>query len=192
MQRWLRPTAAFLSTLCGAVLVASLAGTSRLDTTELFGTVTCVTGTVGCGGGAGPHRAQQIVPTVQEVVYLEGRVNSAYSQPTDAETKLKDLKQADKASMSEIESKNRELRRKYDSLERNYACARGSPFPAREARAVCLVLPACPVYGPDGAHGSDGPWERQDQPGQPGQLGLQASRVALVSVEGEPCDEFAW
>jgi len=54
-------------------------------------------------------------PNVQEeVVYLEGRVNSAYSQLTDAETKLKDLKESDKSSMGEIEDKNRELRRKYD------------------------------------------------------------------------------
>lgn len=47
-------------------------------------------------------------------MYLEGRVNSAYSQLTDAETKLKDLKTSDKSSMGEIEDKNRELRRKYD------------------------------------------------------------------------------
>ena len=47
-------------------------------------------------------------------MYLEGRVNSAYGQLTDAETKLKDLKEADKSSMTEIEDKNRELRRKYD------------------------------------------------------------------------------
>ena len=50
----------------------------------------------------------------EEVVYLEGRVNSAYSQLTDAETKLKDLKSSDKAAMTEIEDKNRDLRRKYD------------------------------------------------------------------------------
>ena len=50
----------------------------------------------------------------EEVVYLEGRVNSAYSQLTDAETKLKDLKSSDKTAMTEIEDKNRDLRRKYD------------------------------------------------------------------------------
>ncbi len=50
----------------------------------------------------------------EEVVYLEGRVNSAYSELTDAETKLKDLKSSDKAAMTEIEDKNRDLRRKYD------------------------------------------------------------------------------
>lgn len=47
-------------------------------------------------------------------MYLEGRVNSAYGQLTDAETKLKDLKESDKSAMSEIEDKDRELRRKYD------------------------------------------------------------------------------
>jgi hypothetical protein len=60
--------------------------------------------------------------TVQEeVVYLEGRVNSAYGQLTDAETKLKDLKEADKSSMGEIEDKNRELRRKYDRYDHFYS-----------------------------------------------------------------------
>ena len=71
VQRWLRPTAAFLSTLCGAVLVASLAGTSRLDATELFGTVTCVTGTVGCGY-ATTTVTQQIVPTVVNATKMRG------------------------------------------------------------------------------------------------------------------------
>ena len=56
-----------------------------------------------------------MVPGMQEeVVYLEGRVNSAYTDLDEAEKKLQDLKESDKASMSEIESKNRELRRKYD------------------------------------------------------------------------------
>eukprot|EP00001_Collodictyon_triciliatum_P093958 16556_1 len=76
-KRWLRPTALFLGTLTAAVLVASLSGTSSFDRTELFGAVTCMTGMVGCGG-ATTTVTQQIVPTVQEeVVYLEGRVNSA-------------------------------------------------------------------------------------------------------------------
>ena len=52
------------------------------------------------------------------MVYLEGRVNSAYSELTDAETKLKDLKESDKSAMTEIEDKNRELRRKYDRYSR--------------------------------------------------------------------------
>jgi hypothetical protein len=50
----------------------------------------------------------------EEVVYLEGRVNSAYTELSDAETKLKDLKSSDKAAMESIEDKNHELRRKYD------------------------------------------------------------------------------
>jgi len=50
----------------------------------------------------------------EEVVYLEGRVNSAYTELSDAETKLKDLKSSDKAAITSIEDKNHELRRKYD------------------------------------------------------------------------------
>ena len=79
----------------------------------------CTVGMVGCGGVT--TITSQVVPTVQEeVVYLEGKVNTASDELTEAEKKLATLKASDQSAIDAIEDKNAALRRKYERLERTY------------------------------------------------------------------------